>query len=818
MEFTNNNYLPNQTPAETVILDRARFTASLVKHLNPEQKMAVVLPKISSLVLAGAGSGKTTVIINRIANLVNEGIQAKAIMAVTFTNKASEEMKNRLKEKLKREEVAHIWTGTFHSLCLRMLRENYVAAGLPKNFAVLDTDSQESLIKTITTDRNGLAVAGENEGDQVEKILAKDVVKYINSKKEFGIGPYDIDVDIGSTDSNFVELYIEYQVACKDQGLLDFSDLLYRTVELLETDEKVRGKYNTQFDAIMVDEFQDTNNIQYRWLKAIKRRSAFIMAVGDDDQSIYAFRGANPENMQRFVQEMTVDKDNPDGLVIRLERNYRSLPYILESANAVINRNTGRLGKKLWTNSPDKNEKIEVMSYENGTYEARGIAAEINDLIKNKNIPPNEIAVLYRTNMQSRQIEQESIKLGIPVTVYGGFRFYAREEIKHVLAYLDLISSVDRDISFARIINFPVRGIGERTVEDLRQEAKSVGVSMVEMIARRMDQEYVGMSNAEIKKQKAMEEFVGLIIDLGEESARSSLSEIVSKVVEMSGMGDYYRAQPKEEAAERLENIGELISAARQFEFDRPELKGAIEQLPEYLSSVQLLTSTSDADMDKKNTVSLMTVHSAKGLEFDYVYVSGMEDGIFPHFRSIADEINIDAESILTSVGGKDLEYDEDGNLTEESVDALHAIRDDPKNKLDTPELQEERRLLYVALTRARKGLKLSSAKNRMTMGKETVQKQSRFVIEIPENRVKFISAKKPTFDYSSHSKNNSQKNETSPFQSTKEKQKWGNKKIDMKVESPHFDNKVIALHAAPIVEPVDSVSLGPVSQRKLIL
>lgn len=747
-------------------VEREQFTLSLVENLNNEQKLAVTLPKESCLVLAGAGSGKTTVIINRITNLVNIGLLPSSIMAVTFTNKAADELKTRLKLKLHREQVADIWAGTFHSLCLRMLRENYELAGLPKNFAVLDMDSQESLIKTLTKDKNvDLISSNENQDDDSdhEKIAAKDVVKFINSKKEFGIKPHEVFSTNTPNEALFVDLYQQYEVACRDQGLLDFSDLLYKTVELLESNFSIKEKYNNQFSCILVDEFQDTNNIQYRWLKAVKGKNAHVMAVGDDDQSIYAFRGANPENMQRFVQEMTCSSHNRDGLVIKLQKNYRSLPYILESANAVIDRNTGRLGKNLWTDSKDNNEKIDIVTYENGSLEARGIAEEINRLVKIDNIPPSEIAVLYRTNMQSRFLEQEVIKFGIPVTVYGGMKFYDRQEIKHVLAYLDLVSSLDRDISFSRVINFPKRGIGETTVEDLRQEAKLNNVSMIEMIARReelltnfenMPNDGVKMTLAEQKKHKILVEFVGMILDLAECASTCSLSEMVQKIVVETGLKSHYESLGKDEATERLDNIGELISAAKQFELDHPELQNSSLQLPEYLSSVQLLTSTSDADMDKKNTVSLMTVHSAKGLEFDHVFISGLEDGIFPHFRSIEGEEIIDAEAILNSQG-KSIEYNSDGTMTEESELALQSIHDNPINKIDSAELQEERRLLYVAITRARKGLIITKAKNRLSMGQETKQKPSRFLSEIPAKRLRFIESKSPynTFNKFSSSK-----------------------------------------------------------------
>ena len=731
---------------------RSVFTAALTKNLNPEQRSAVLMDKSSALVLAGAGSGKTTVIIGRVANLVNEGLVPQKIMVVTFTNKASEEVKHRLRDKMPREAVAAIWAGTFHSICNRILRESFEEAGLPRNFAILDTDGQESLIRQLTKDANNAIVVPE--GEDGEKLAPKDVVKYINVKKEAGVRPMDIDAEPGTEEGIMVELYGEYQRSCAEQGLLDFNDLLYKTVDLLEKNDTLRTRYQDKFDSLLVDEFQDTNDIQYRWLQLIKGPNSFVMAVGDDDQSIYAFRGARPENMQRFVDEMTVSADHPDGNVIKLERNYRSLPYILESANAVIERNTDRLGKNLRTDRQDRGEKIVVTTFEDGVGEAASIAGEIHNLVKNQGVPPHEISILYRTNMQSRLLEQELNKLGVPLTVYGGFRFFERQEIKHVLAYMDLVSSFSRDISFARVVNFPLRGIGEVTVEDLRQEAKANNVSMIEMIALRSEKGTAGMTASAQKKKAALEDFAGLIMDMAEVAPTLQLAELISHVVEKSGLGAHYATLSKEESAERMENINELISAAKQFEIDRPDLNGALEQLPEYLSFVQLMTSTSEADMDRKNTVSLMTVHSAKGLEFDNVFVAGLEEGTFPHSRSLEASASADAASAFEDTTfGVELVYNDRGDLTDECLEAIQIAREKKGGFADSPEIQEERRLMYVALTRARKVIKLSRAKKRMLNGKDVDTKPSRFLAEIPEHRVAHVKDTTQARSYGNYGK-----------------------------------------------------------------
>lgn len=691
----------------------------ILSGLNDRQAQAVSSGPVSTLVLAGAGSGKTSVLTKRIAYLINDGFDPESILAVTFTNKAADEMKKRLRKIIGREAVEQVWMGTFHSLCNRILRAEYEAAGLQKNFAILDTDGQEIVVRNILKDIMGSGAHDVMSSDDEKKKTPSSVVKWINSKKEDGLSPYEID-ETGDNDIE-IECFQEYQRVCAQQGLLDFSDLLYKCVNLLETKVEVREKYRLLFKSILVDEFQDTNDIQYRWLTLIKDSSSFVMAVGDDDQSIYGFRGANPANMNRFVREMATVNGQPS--IIKLEQNYRSLPYILESANAVIDRNINRLGKKLWSSSPDNNEKIRYMEYQNGFSEAASTAKHIHSLIKS-GVSPSEIAVLYRSNAQSRGLEGELNKLAVPTTVYGGYRFYDRQEVKLVLSYVDLIANFDRDVSFAKVVNFPKRGLGETTIEELRQQARESGVSMIKKIIENSELPEMKAGKGR-NKQAALESFVESIFNLAEESESIPLSALMESVIEKMGIKAHYEAQ--DDAEERMSNLGELVSAARQFEIENPDLKTASVALPEYLSFVTLLTSSSESDINKKKTVSLMTVHAAKGLEFDSVFVIGLEEGTFPSSHALNEEADFgngkSFEDAYADVGD---EFDEDGDPEVEDVEHGGAAQ----------LIQEERRLMYVAITRARKELYLSGVKKRLQFGEEKQMSPSRFIAEIPRARI----------------------------------------------------------------------------------
>jgi DNA helicase-2/ATP-dependent DNA helicase PcrA len=757
--------------------ERERERNELYARLNPRQAEAVENPAVSFLVLAGAGSGKTSVLTARIAKLVSTGrAPARGVLAVTFTNKAAQEMRHRLGKLLDKRSVHELWMGTFHSLCNKLLRENYEAAGLPKSFAILDVDGQEALCRGILKDygltkasvkeaaklkaaavqgsllaaADPLAAAGglsaddvEDDGEANEFVTPSQCAKYISSRKESLQPPAPPQsISTRSTDVEQMEaVYAEYQSRCAKSGLLDFQDLLTRGVELLKKDPMVRDSYRSRFSVILVDEFQDTNDIQYEWLQLMKGNNAHVMAVGDDSQSIYGFRGANPANMQRFVDEMTKDKTAPEGRVVKLEQNYRSLPHILEAANAIIDRNPNQLKKTLFTSQRDRGERIDLVTFGNGMFEASSIAQSIHRMVKEMKVPPAEIAVLYRTNQQSRLLEQELNKLGVPLTVYGGFRFYERQEVKHMMAYLDLVCDMTRDISFGRVVNFPPRGIGERTIEELRQDAQLRKLSMLEMVGERSekmarDPALLGGAAAQ-KKQRQLEGFTDIILDLADAAQTMPLSQLIEQVMERAGIRQHYLDEAggskssQEEAEERLANIAELVSASKQFEIDNPQLTTAADQLPEYLAYVALMTSTSESDMSRKNTVSLMTVHSSKGLEFDHVFIAGLEEATFPHARAIKeDEERGNGKSIDQALRDMGATTDDQGN---------DLLTDEPTDVVDGEGMQEERRLMYVAVTRARKTLTITHAKERLMNGEAKACEPSRFIDEIPDHRLNRI-------------------------------------------------------------------------------
>lgn len=770
--------------------ERAREREDLFSRLNERQAEAVNFPKKSVLILAGAGSGKTSVLTARIAHLVSTGQHsARGILAVTFTNKAAQEMQNRLRKLLDKRSVMDMWVGTFHSLSNKMLRENFEAAGLPKNFAILDTDGQESVCRGVLKDfgltkgavkeaakarkaaaqtdllsmADPLAAAGglaaddiEDEGGKSEFVTPGQCAKYISARKEAMMKPEPpISVSTMSTDLEQMEaVYAEYESRLSNAGLLDFQDLLTKGVDLLKSNTDVRDKYRSRFQAILVDETQDTNDIQFEWIQLLKSAHAHVMAVGDDSQSIYSFRGANPANMTRFVKEMTADAEAPKGRIIKLEQNYRSLPHILDAANAIIDRNPDQIKKTLFTSQRDRGERIDLVNFGNGMFEASAIADSIHKMVKDHAIVPSEIAVLYRTNMQSRLIEQEMNKRGLPVTVYGGYRFYDRQEIKNVLSYLDLVCDLSRDLSFVRVVNFPPRGIGERTVEELRQDAQLRRLPMMEVIGERselLSQNPDALGNAAAqKKQRQLEKFAALFLDLAESACTQPLSELIETIMERAGIRQHYIDEAsgskasQEEVDERLANVGELVSAAKQFENDNPTLLTAAEQLPEYLAYVALMTSTSEADMTKKATVSLMTVHSSKGLEFDHVFLVGLEEATFPHSRAIKEDgESSDGKSIDQSLRELGATQDDDGNdLVFDDVDDGESLR------VDGDGIKEERRLMYVAVTRARKTLTITHAKERLLNGQITQCTPSRFISEIPSDRLNYIDDSKSRLNF----------------------------------------------------------------------
>ncbi len=756
----------------------------LFSRLNERQREAVMMPAQSALVLAAAGSGKTSVLTARIARLVTTGtgsgaLPARSVMAVTFTNKAALEMRSRLKKLLAWRAVNDVWIGTFHSLCNRILRDNAKAAGLPKTFAILDVDAQEALCRGILKDKGltksavkakakasaqaaqaslldgddsasttgttsakeaRLAFAGglseaalgaKDGGDAGEFVTPSQCAKYISARKEALEPPRPPEgpVTPRSTDIEQLEaVYAAYQERCAKAGLLDFQDLLTRTVSLLKNNTEVREQLRSRFQAILVDEFQDTNAIQYEWLSLLKGPKAHVMAVGDDDQSIYAFRGAKPQNMALFLKELAAKADGSPGRLIKLEENYRSLPYVLDIANAVIANNTERLGKMLRTAAPNRGEKAELVHFPNGFSEAAEIARVIHRMVRiEKTAKPSEIAILYRANQQSRMFEAELNKLGIPLTVYGGFRFYERQEVKHAMAYLDLVNDINHDIAFARVANFPPRGLGEQTIETLRQDAQIQNVSMMGMVAKRAqwrEQSPSAIGNATAqKRQVELERFAELVLGLADDAPTMQLHELVQATLERSGLLAHYQAEDTESGSEdssKCANLLELVSAARQFVLDTENIASmdVAGQLSEYLAHVALMTSTSESDMHAKQTVSLMTVHSSKGLEFDHVWVTGLEEDTFPHARAIEEDANYvppkDASASMGDLLGGQAAKEETGIIS------------------GGPSIQEERRLLYVAVTRARHGLTLSSSAQRLVNGQIMHTKPSRFLRELP--------------------------------------------------------------------------------------
>jgi DNA helicase-2/ATP-dependent DNA helicase PcrA len=629
-----------------------------LEHLNPEQLAAVTLPDEHALILAGAGSGKTRVLTTRIAWLVKGGrVAPSGILAVTFTNKAAREMLTRVAAMLPINPRG-MWIGTFHGLCNRMLRAHHREAGLPSAFQILDSQDQLAAIKRL------LKAMNVDE----DRFPAREVQYFINDQKEEGVRSRDVPVGDDNT-RRFTELFAAYDEQCQREGVVDFPELLLRCFELLKRNEILREHYSQRFRHILVDEFQDTNRLQYRWLKLIAGKNSFIFAVGDDDQSIYTFRGANVGNMADFEREFRV------GHVVRLEQNYRSHGNILDAANALIANNRNRLGKNLWT-AAGKGEPVRVFEGESDNDEARWIVEEVQALARD-GTRLSQIAVLYRSNAQSRVVEHALFSQGIPYRVYGGLRFFERAEIKHALAYLRLLATPDDDNAFLRVANFPPRGIGARTIEQLQDAAKQAGISLFKAI--------------DVTGKAAV--FRKLIEDLKNEIQNLPLKEVVEVVVARSGLSEHYKTE--REGADRIENLAELVNAAAAFtEEERVTESGeAVDPLIAFLTHAALEAGEHQAG-EGQDALQMMTVHSAKGLEFDVVFMSGLEEGLFPHEQSVVER---------------------DG-------------------------LEEERRLAYVAITRARHRLYLSHAQTRMLHGQTRYNIPSRFLEEIPQQLMKWLT------------------------------------------------------------------------------
>lgn len=685
----------------------------LLQQLNAEQRAAVTLPNAHALILAGAGSGKTRVLTTRIAWLLSTGqIGPGNVLAVTFTNKAAKEMMTRLAAMLP-VNVRGMWIGTFHGLCNRFLRAHWKLAGLPQGFQILDTQDQLSAIKRLMKQHNV----------DEERFPAKELQWFISGAKEEGLRPAAMEVRT-EEDRRKVEIFQLYEEQCQREGVVDFAELMLRSYELLRDNDPIREHYRRRFHHILIDEFQDTNKLQYAWIKMFAGPGNSVFAVGDDDQSIYAFRGARVGNMADFVREFGVTHQ------IKLEQNYRSFSNILDSANALIAHNKTRLGKNLRTDQ-GPGEPVRVYEAPTDMAEAQWLVEEARQLAR-EGVPRHEIAILYRSNAQSRVIETGLFNAAVPYRVYGGLRFFERAEIKHALAYLRLLENPNDDTSFLRVVNFPARGIGARTVEQLQDASRASGSSLHEAV-----KSTTGKAGANLAA------FVAKVDAMRAETEGLTLREIIEVMLQRSGLIDHYRAE--RDGADRIENLEELVNAAESFVtqegFGRdavalpidelgatvlrqsPASQGLDPSLPEvnepapdyvppdaetgetlsplaaFLTHAALESGDNQAQAGQ-DAVQLMTVHAAKGLEFDCVFVTGLEEGLFPSERSLSD-------------------YDG---------------------------LEEERRLMYVAITRARQRLYLSYSQTRLLHGQTRYNVRSRFFDELPEAAVKWLTPKNQSF------------------------------------------------------------------------
>ncbi|HEX9852247.1 MAG TPA: DNA helicase II [Woeseiaceae bacterium] len=637
----------------------------ILEGLNDAQRTAVTAPPAPLLVIAGAGSGKTRVLTHRAAWLIDvEGISPESLLAVTFTNKAAAEMRGRI-ESLLGTPVNHLWIGTFHGLAHRLLRRHWQKAGLPQSFQIIDSDDQQRLIKRLL----------KNLELDESRWVPREIQYFINAQKDEGLRPQHIDDDNDPRRRQYIALYRSYQEVCERGGMVDFAELLLRAHELWRDNPDLLAHYQRRFRHLLVDEFQDTNAIQYAWLRLLAGRDGVPFAVGDDDQSIYRWRGARVEHIYRF------QKDFPLASVVKLEQNYRSTATILKAANAVIANNGSRMGKNLWTDGA-QGEPIRIYSAYNERDEADFIVGRLRDWSDQGN-PRADATVLYRSNAQSRVLEEALINAGLPYRVYGGLRFFERAEIKDALAYLRLIANRDDDGSFERVINRPTRGIGARTVESMRAYARANSFSMWRAAGAIASDELAGRAASSVLA------FLTLIERMARETKGLELHYQVDHVIQASGLIGFFRKEKGERGETRIENLEELVSAAKGFNADPAE---EMSELDAFLSHAALEAGEGQADA-WEDCVQLMTMHSAKGLEFPLVFLCGMEDGLFPHQRSIADPSG----------------------------------------------LEEERRLCYVGITRAKKTLYVTHAEQRRLHGMDSFSQPSRFIAEIPDELVEEI-------------------------------------------------------------------------------
>ena len=626
--------------------------------LNSPQKKAVTAPESNFLVIAGAGSGKTRVLVERMAFLMSDkGLSPNALLAVTFTNKAAREIRQRLEVTVGRSLYA-MWVGTFHGLAHRFLRSHWKDAGLTEQFLILDSDDQKRMLKRIIADF---------QLDDA-KFKPRAVASFISGCKDEGQRPQHIQTGSDYYTDTLIRLYVEYEQRCRDQNLVDFGELLLRTFETLKENLELLTHYRDRFRHLLIDEFQDTNTIQYAWIRLLAGKNTWVMAVGDDDQSIYGWRGARIENIHQF------ETDFAPVTTIRLEQNYRSTDIILKAANAVIANNSGRLGKQLWTDK-GQGELIQLYAAFNEQDEARFVANRISNHVSGGGLY-GEQTILYRSNAQSRVLEDALLRAAIPYRIYGGQRFYERLEIKNALMYLRLIQNRLDDTAFERVINFPPRGIGERTVDQIRAFARDEGKGLWDATVE------LTLSDALSGRAKtAVVGFIDFISEMDRKATSLDLADLTREVIETSGLLAYHGSEKGEKGQARVDNLNELVSACRAFE---PEDEETLVLL-QFLSQASLDSGETQADADA-DAVQLMTLHSAKGLEFPRVFLVGVEEELFPHVMS------------LDSTGG----------------------------------LEEERRLAYVGITRAMQYLTLTYAESRRLNGRDHFGLLSRFVKEIP--------------------------------------------------------------------------------------
>lgn len=638
----------------------------LLQSLNDAQLQAVTAPPGHLLILAGAGSGKTRVLVHRIAWLItNEHVSPYAMLAVTFTNKAAYEMRGRI-ESLLGTSLAGMWVGTFHGLAHRLLRIHWQAAGLQESFQILDADDQLRLIRRVHKNLE----LDENQWPP------KQSQWFINNCKENGVRPQNPSSFDNYFDEVMHKVYGSYEALCRRSSLVDFAELLLRSLEVLQQHDDIRRHYQQRFQHILVDEFQDTNTIQYQWLRMLAGEHCWMMAVGDDDQSIYSWRGAKIENIQRFPRDFS------DCTTIRLEQNYRSTSTILQAANAVIAHNRKRLGKNLWT-AGEKGQKITIYAAYNERDEAHYIVSTLRHWIKD-GYQYKDMAILYRSNAQSRILEERLIDAQISYHIYGGLKFFERAEIKDALAYLRLLANRHDDAAFERVVNLPTRGIGNTTLNELREAAKTYSVSLWQAA-----QQLISQGALTARAANALQQFLLLIDAVEQDTRESTLDQKTDYILHTTGLLLHHAKDKSEKGMSRVENLEELISATQQFR-PREDIEN-LSLLDAFLTHVALETGEGQAPVHS-DCVHLMTLHAAKGLEFPIVFISGMEEELFPHKMSM----------------------EENG-------------------------LEEERRLCYVGMTRAMKKLYLTYAETRYLHGMEKFNAPSRFINEVPAELVDLV-------------------------------------------------------------------------------